>query len=76
VVVYLSPIIIARRVMEEAKRWRTAAIFYSIGGLLFIIVGAIGDRIGVFLPIGIALVILSMAFWQHSKKPTDNEGNT
>jgi drug/metabolite transporter (DMT)-like permease len=59
--------------MKEGKRWRTAAIFYSIGGIIFIIVGAIGGRIGVFLPIGIALVILSMAFWQRSKKLTYNE---
>ena len=59
--------------MKNAKRWRTAAIFYSIGGIIFIIVGAIGGRIGVFLPIGIALVILSIAFWQRSKKPSYNE---
>ena len=59
--------------MKEGKRWRTAAIFYSIGGIIFIIVGAIGGRIGVFLPIGIALVILSIAFWQRSKKLTYNE---
>jgi uncharacterized membrane protein len=54
--------------MAEAKRFRTAAIFYSFGGIIFIIIGAVGDRIGVFLPIGIALVILSIAFWQRSKK--------
>lgn len=59
--------------MKNAKRMRTAAIFYSIGGIIFIIVGAIGGRIGVFLPIGIALVILSMAFWQRSNKLKNNE---
>jgi hypothetical protein len=59
--------------MREAKRMRTAAKLYSIGGLILIIVGAISGRIGVFLPIGIALVILSMAFWQHSRQPTNNE---
>jgi len=59
--------------MEEAKRMRTAATLFIISGLLFIIVGAIGDRIGVFLPIGIALIIISMSFWHYSRKPTNNE---
>ena len=69
--------IIARGIMKEAKRMRTAAILFSISGLLFIIVGItvgiVSGRIGVFLPIGIALIIVSMGFWQRSKKPTYNE---
>ena len=59
--------------MKEAKRMRTAAILFSISGLLLFIVGAIGGRIGVFLPIGIALIIVSMSFWQYSKKATNHE---
>jgi membrane-bound ClpP family serine protease len=59
--------------MKEAKRWRTAAILYSISGILLIIVGAIGGKIGVFLPVGIALIIVSMTFWQRSNKLKNNE---
>jgi len=59
--------------MKEAKRMRTAAILFSISGILFIIVGAIGGKIGVFLPVGIALIIVSMSFWQHSNKLKNNE---
>lgn len=68
-----SRINIARGTMKEAKRMRTAAILYSISGFILIIVGAISGRIGVFLPIGIALVILSMAFWQRSNKLKNHE---
>jgi hypothetical protein len=59
--------------MKEAKRMKTAAILFSISGLLFIIVGAIGDNIGFFLPVGIALIIVSMSFWQYSRKTTNSE---
>ena len=59
--------------MKEAKRMRTAAILFSISGILFIIVGAIGGKIGVFLPVGIALIIVSMTFWQRSNKLKNNE---
>jgi len=59
--------------MNEAKRMRTAATLFIISGLLLIIAGAIGDKIGVFLPIGIALIIVSMSFWQYSKKATNHE---
>jgi len=58
---------------EKSKSYKTASIFFLIGGLIFIIVGAVSSRIGSYLPIGIALVIISLAFWQHSKKLADNE---
>ena len=59
---------------ENSKSYKTAAILFSISGFVLILVGIVGGKIGVFLPIGIALVIISIAFWQRSKKPTDNEG--
>ena len=58
---------------KNSKSYKTAAIFFSIGGLIFIIAGVVGGKIGTFLPIGIALVILAIAFWQQSKKLTKNE---
>ena len=56
---------------KNLKAYRTAAILFPISGLLFIIVTAVSREIGAFLPIGIALVILSIAFWQSSKKLTN-----
>jgi len=57
---------------KDAKAYKTAATLFSISGLLFIIVGVVGGKIGIFLPVGIALVIISIVIWQHSKKLTDN----
>ena len=57
---------------KKLKSYKTAAILFSISGLLFIIVGAVSGEIGPFLPIGIAFIIISIAFWQYSKKLTDN----
>jgi membrane-bound ClpP family serine protease len=53
---------------RDSKAYRTAAALFVISGLLFIIVSAISGKIGVFLPIGIALIIISFGFWQRSKK--------
>jgi len=58
---------------KNSKSYKTAATLFLISGLLFIIVGIVGGRIGIFLPVGIALIIVSIVFWQHSKKLTDNE---
>ena len=58
---------------KDLKSYKTAATLFSISGLLFIIVGVVGGKIGIFLPVGIALVIISIVIWQHSKKLTDNE---
>jgi len=55
---------------KNPKSYRTAAILFSISGVLFIIVTAISGRIA-FLPVGIALVIISIVFWQQGKKLTD-----
>jgi membrane-bound ClpP family serine protease len=58
---------------KDSKSYKTAATLFAISGLLFIIVGVVGGKIGIFLPVGIALVIISIVIWQHSKKLTDNE---
>jgi len=58
---------------KDLKSYKTAATLFSISGLLFIIVGVVGGKIGIFLPIGIALIIISIVIWQHSKKLTGNE---
>ena len=52
---------------KKAKSYRTAAILFSISGILFIIVTAVSSNI-VFLPVGIALIIISIVFWQQGKK--------
>ena len=61
---------------RNSKSYKTAAILFAISGFIFIIVNIIsvvGGKIGVFLPIGIALVIMSIVFWQHSKKLASSE---
>ena len=58
---------------KNLKAYRTAAVLFLISGLLFIIVTVVSSNI-VFLPIGIALVIISIVFWQQDKKLT-NGGN-
>ena len=55
---------------KNIKSYKTAAILFSISGLLFIIVTAVSKNI-VFLPVGIALIIISIVFWQHGKKLTN-----
>ena len=55
---------------KNLKSYKIAAILFSISGLLFIIVTAVSSNI-VFLPIGIALVIISIVFWQQGKKFTN-----
>ena len=58
---------------KNSKSYKTAAILFSISGFIFIILSVVGGKIGVFLPIGVALVIISIGFWQRSTKLTDNE---
>jgi hypothetical protein len=55
---------------KDLKAYKTAAILFTISGLLFIIVAVISSQI-VFLPVGIALVIISIVLWQQSKKFTN-----
>ncbi len=56
---------------KNSKSYKTAAILFSISGSIFIILSVVIDKIGVFLPVGIALVIISIVFWQNSKKLTN-----
>ena len=58
---------------KDLKSYKTAATLFAISGLIFIILSVVSGKIGVYLPVGIALVIISIAFWQLSKKLTDNE---
>ena len=55
---------------KNLKAYKTATILFTISGLLFIIVAVISSKI-VFLPVGIALVIISIVFWQQGKKFTN-----
>ena len=55
---------------KNLKNYKTAAILLSISGLLFIIVAVISSKI-FFLPVGIALAIISIVFWQQGKKLTN-----
>jgi drug/metabolite transporter (DMT)-like permease len=56
---------------KNLKAYKTAAILFSISGVIFIVEAAVNREIGAFLPVGIALVIISIVFWQHSKKLTN-----
>ena len=55
---------------KNLKAYKTAAILFAISGLLFIVVTAVSSNI-VFLPDGIALVIISVVFMQQGKKLTN-----
>lgn len=58
------------KLSRNSKSYKTAAILFAISGFIFIIVNivsVVSGKIGVFLPIGIALVIISIVFWQRSK---------
>jgi len=55
---------------KNLKNYKTAAILFSISGLLFIIVAVISSKI-FFLPVGIALAIISIVLWQQGKKLTN-----
>ena len=52
----------------SAKSYKTAAVLFALSGFVFLMLSALGDRIGLFLAVGIALVILSINFWRLSKK--------
>ena len=56
---------------KNLKAYKTAATLFSISGFIFIILSVVSGKIGVFLTIGIALVIISIVFWQQSKKFTN-----
>jgi len=50
---------------ENSKSYKTAAILFTISGFIFIILSGVSGIF--FLPIGIALIIISILFWQRSK---------
>ena len=55
---------------KNPRAGKASAVLFSISGLLFIIVSAISSNIA-FLPIGIALVIISIVLWHQSRKLTN-----
>lgn len=59
------------KLSKNSKSYKTAAILFSISGSIFIILSVVNGKIGIYLPVGIALVIISIAFWQSSKKITN-----
>jgi hypothetical protein len=50
---------------ENSKSYKTAAKFFAFSGCVLIIVGIVASKIGVYLPIGIALLIVSLTMWRH-----------
>lgn len=48
-------------------------VFIILGIVTSIIVGIVTSRIAIFLPIGIALLIVSMGIWQKSRKIKEND---
>lgn len=70
---------------KNYKSYRTSAILFLISGIIFIILGIVtsiiegiaASRIVIYLPIGIALLIVSKGKWQKSRKIKENEqGNS
>ena len=59
---------------DKPDSYRTAAILFAFSGLVFILVAAVSRKVGVFLPVGIGLIVLSMGFWQRSRMSTNGEG--
>jgi hypothetical protein len=55
---------------KNLKAYKTAATLFLISGVIFIVEAPISSQI-VFLPVGIALVIISIVLWQQSKKFTN-----
>jgi membrane-bound ClpP family serine protease len=56
---------------KNVKAYKTAATLFLISGVIFIVEAAVTRKIGAFLPIGIALFIISIVFWKQSKRLTD-----
>ena len=61
------------KLSKDSKFNKTAALLFAISGIIFILVGIVSGKIGIFLPIGIALIIISIGLWQRNKKLTNNE---
>jgi membrane-bound ClpP family serine protease len=58
----------SNKLSKNFKSYKTAATLYSISGIIFIIISAVSGKVGVFLPVGIASIILGIVFWQYGKK--------
>ena len=62
---------------KNYKSYRNSAILFMISGIIFITlgfsVGIVSGGIAIYLPIGIALLIVSMGIWQKSRKIKKNE---
>ena len=52
----------------SSRSYKTSAVLFMISGTIFITLGALSSKVGLFLAVGIALVILSINFWRLSKK--------
>ncbi len=50
---------------DNLNSYKTGAILFSISGIIFIVLSIVDEIF--FLPIGIALMITSISFWQRSK---------
>jgi membrane-bound ClpP family serine protease len=56
---------------KNVRAYKTAATLFLISGVVFIVEAAVTRKIGVFLPVGIALIIIGTVFLQHSKRLTN-----
>jgi hypothetical protein len=56
---------------ENSKSYKTAAILFLFSGLVFIILSGVSGIF--FLPIGMALIVISVLSWQRSKYLVINE---
>lgn len=62
-----------RRLSEKSESYKTAATLFIFSGLVFIIVSIVSGKVGVFLPVGVALAIIGMVFRQEGRKSMKHE---
>ena len=60
---------------KNYKSYRTSAKLFMISGIIFIILSIAANRVAIYLPIGIALLIVGIAIWQKSRKIKENDSD-
>lgn len=58
---------------KSSKFYKTAAMLLLIAVLLTLAASILGFTVGVFVPIGMAFILIGVAFWQRSRKLKNNE---
>ena len=51
----------------ERNRVRSTVILSFIAGVVFIILAAVSRKVGIFLPVGVALIVIGMALQKRAQ---------